>query len=134
MAIHQVRLPDTAGTPRLVIAETPTSAAPPTPGAGEPAAPAAPPLPETHAPAPHWRDAIAPPVPADDPRPWYRAEAWLAVEFASVVPVVVALIAPEGFRLWLVGLAGAMIALGLAMLVRRDREARRAQPRTHPSR
>ena len=137
MAIRQIRLPDLAGTPRLVIPETPTSAAPPLPDAVAPR-PAAPPPP---APAPEIAPEIAlPPAvrprdpvePPADPRAWYRSEAWLAVEFAALVPVLAALVAPPPYHLWLVALAGAMIALGLAMLVVRDRDARAARRRSPP--
>lgn len=125
MAIHQVRLPDKAGTPRLVTTETPH---PSTPRATSGDAP-----PPSPPPAPPRREASLPSAPVaapavePDPRAWYRSEAWLAVEMSAVVPVVAALVAPEAFRVPLVALAAALILLGLAMLVVRDRGTRRAR-------
>jgi hypothetical protein len=63
-------------------------------------------------------------VPAPDGRPWYRSEAWLAVELAALLPVLAALVTPQPARVPLVVLSAALIALGLAMLVVRDRRAR----------
>jgi hypothetical protein len=110
MAIHNVRLPDAAGTPRIVIPETPTSGVPPLP-------PDAPTSERTTS----ERDSG---VPAPDGRPWYRSEAWLAVELAALLPVLAALVTPQPARVPLVVLSAALIALGLAMLVVRDRRAR----------
>ena len=123
MAIRQIRLPDPAGTPRLVVSETPATSVPPTP-APAPAPDSAP----TPAPAP---EAVPPPLPAASVRAlpvptrrWYRSESWLAVEIAAVVPVVVALVAPEAFRIPLVALGGVLVVLGLSMLVVHERAAR----------
>lgn len=125
MPIRQTRLPDPAGTPRPVVAE-PAAAPTTTPTLADAPPPAPPVQREAEPEGTSWTRHIAHEAPAD-PRPWYRSEAWLAVELASVVPVLAALVAPEAMRPWLVGLAGALIALGLAMLVVRDREARRAR-------
>lgn len=126
MAIRQIRLPDPAGTPRLVVAETPATSVPPTPApAPAPApVPASAPIP---VPAP---EAVPPPAAASvralpvPTRRWYRSESWLAVELAAVVPVVVALVAPRPFRIPLVALGLVLVVLGLAMLVVHERAAR----------
>jgi hypothetical protein len=133
MAIRQIRLPDPAGTPRVTIADTPTSSAPSTSPSTDPSTnPSATPLVSPPDGGPSPEPAVAAPVhrattaPASDTRPWYHGEAWLAVEVASVVPVIVALFAPQAFRGWLVALAATMIVAGLAMLVARDRATRDA--------
>jgi hypothetical protein len=125
MAIRQIRLPDPTGTPRLVVSETPATSVPPKP------APAPAPTPVlVPTPAP---EAVPPPaaavraLPSSSSRRWYRSESWLAVELAAVVPVVAALVAPEAFRIPLVALGGLLVALGLAMLVVHERDARRAE-------
>jgi hypothetical protein len=121
MAIRQVRLPDPAGTPRVTVAESPAPTTPqPTPGEAPP-----PRRPEASPPS----TPAAPPAPALPPAAaagaWYRSEAWLVVELAAVVPVLVALVAPEAFRVWLVALGGVLIASGLVMLILRDRDGHR---------
>ena len=124
MAIRQIRLPEPAGTPRVVLTETPAPTTPQPnpkqPTAGDPPPPRRPEA--SPAPAPAAPVAPAPsPASEADPRVWYRAEPWLAVELAAAVPVLAALVSPQEYRVWLVALAALLVAAGLAMLAVRHR-------------
>jgi Meckel syndrome type 1 protein len=138
MAQHARPLPSPR-TPGLTIHPS-TTDAPPAPRAGTAAPPAAPPaapepraaaLPETPPPAPTETPAAGSPAlavsvePAAGERPWYRAEPWLAVLVAAFVPLLVAVVAPAALRLPLVAAGGVLVAVGLALLLRRDRAVRR---------
>jgi hypothetical protein len=70
---------------------------------------------------------------------WYRREAWLAVCLASFLPIVVAIFAPQPWKVPLAGLSGVVLAASMLMLVLhlrriRQRETReRVRPESAPS-
>ena len=57
--------------------------------------------------------------PSNAEAPWYKSEAWLAVELAAFVPLALSFLLPPESRMPLYG-AGALLALvGLGMLILR---------------
>ena len=50
--------------------------------------------------------------------PWYRREAWLAVQIAAMVPILGAMLVPATYRLPLCILGGVLVAIGTVMLLR----------------
>jgi uncharacterized membrane protein len=98
-----------------------------------PEAPSAPPVERRPAPAdPAPADPVA--EPAEPGVSWYRSEPWLAVLLAAFVPLLGASVAPVALRVPLVGVGGLIVAVGLAMLVRRDRAVRAGSPGSRGSR
>jgi hypothetical protein len=56
--------------------------------------------------------------------PWHRRERWLVVCLASFLPVVIAIFAPQAWKVPLAVVTGVMVGAGLLMLMRKLRDIR----------
>ena len=123
MSIHASRPEPPKPAVRAVIVDPPHTAAPPAPPRppaidDEPSATptvAAPAAPRVEAPAaaePHR------PRPASTAGAWYRREPWAAAMALAALCVAAALVAPQGAVYPLIGVGGACLLVGLALLVR----------------
>ena len=56
--------------------------------------------------------------------PWYRREAWLVASILAVIPVLLAIIAPQQWRMPLMGLGGLFMAISVMLLFRREQIVR----------
>jgi hypothetical protein len=134
MAQHSRPLPSpaTAGLPPLVIPpSSPETAgrapAHRTPPREAPDAPASAEATRTAAAADAGPELASPhTAPGAPDRPWYRSEAWLAILLTALVPAGIATGVPGWPKLALLAIAGAMLLLGLVLLVRRERAVHRA--------
>jgi hypothetical protein len=61
--------------------------------------------------------------------PWYRREAWLAVQLLAVVPMAAGMFVPRADRIPYFALGGMLVAVGLALLVRQEVRGARASSR-----
>jgi hypothetical protein len=69
------------------------------------------------------------PVEPDAPgRPWYRSEPWLAVCLAAFVPLLIAIVAPAAAKMPLLAVGGALVVVGVGMLLRQERGSRAEPP------
>lgn len=61
--------------------------------------------------------------------PWYQREAWLAVCLVSFMPIVVAIFAPESWKIPLIISSGTLMLVSMVMLsVHRRRQSAERQP------
>jgi hypothetical protein len=57
--------------------------------------------------------------PTNTELPWYKSEAWLAVELAAFVPIALAFLIPPESRMPLYGVGALLALVGLGMLILR---------------